>query len=438
MVNKVKGTIDYSIEQYKNKRLVLNNFEFVAEKFGFNFIETPILEYSELFKRSNEQSEMVKKEMFEFLDKGGREIVLRPEGTASFVRSYINNKWYAQNEVDKFAYWGPMFRYERPQAGRYRQFYQAGVEYVGPKSPFKDVHVIMTATTLLEWVSLENSKNIKLHINSIGDATTRENYQKALKEFLLPYKDQLSEISQERLESNNVLRILDDKIDSKLPFMKNAPKIAKFYSVESQKYFKDVLNLLDFYDVDYKINPNLVRGLDYYDEVVFEFVLETKEGQNTIIGGGRYSNLIKQLGGPDVSSVGFGFGVDRLLDLIESEPIPEPSHEVPNIGTVINPDFILAASSKQSTLENLFALYFEFIYDENIYSVNFVPELTKSKKIFEMAKKQQTKYLIYEDELISNPDVVFIKNMENGKKMQLDISDASEAFDQIMDFVDLD
>ncbi|UUM24599.1 histidine--tRNA ligase [Mycoplasma sp. 3686d] len=439
MINKVKGTIDYSIDHFNKKREILSAFETLVEYFGFSLFETPIIEYAELFQRSNQNSDMVQKEMFTFKDKSGREIVLRPEGTASFVRAFIANKWYAQTEIDKFAYHGPMFRYERPQSGRYRQFYQAGVEFVGPKTPLRDVHVICTAQFLIDLIAFKKGTEIKLHINSIGDEQTRTKFQEALREFLIPYKDQLSEISQERLESKNVLRILDDKVDSKLPFMEKAPKISDFYSEESKKYFESVLSLLDSYEIDYEVDHNLVRGLDYYDEIVFEFIYKTKDIEATLIGGGRYSNLIAELNGPEISSVGFGFGVDRFIELLSPE-LEEPediqrTHIVPNIGRVPNPLVLMGASEKMSTLEKLYKLYLYFNLEGGSVKINFIPELTKSKKLFELAQKQKVQFMIYEDPKISDPEVVVFKNMRTNKKKKIDLSEGVSGHDEFLELL---
>ncbi|MCU9934272.1 ATP phosphoribosyltransferase regulatory subunit [Mycoplasmopsis felis] len=199
-----------------------------------------------------------------------------------------------------------MFRYEQPQKGRYRQFYQAGVEFVGEKNYLKDIAVIYLAASILDYLEVP----YKLKINSIGNLESRRNYELSLKNYLIKFKDQLTPESQKRLLENNVLRILDDKIDSKLDFIKNAPKISDYLSEESKTYYNNVKIKLDELGIEYIESNELVRGLDYYDEVVFEFVADTKDvrSQSTIIGGGRYSNLIKELGGPDLSSVGFGFG----------------------------------------------------------------------------------------------------------------------------------
>lgn len=425
MIKKVKGTIDYNGIQWNRKQYLQDMFVKTTFGLGFKMIETPILEYSELFRRSNEQSEMVKKEMFEFPDKGNRELVLRPEGTASFVRSFVDNKWYAQNIIQQFAYFGPMFRYERPQAGRFRQFYQAGVEYVGDKNPYKDGLVIHTAYLFLEEIEVAQ-KGIRIVINSIGDAQSRENYQKALKEFLEPYRNELTELSRERLDSKNVLRILDDKVDSKLPFMQNAPKISDYLSEESKIYFQRVQHILDVYNIDYEVNENLVRGLDYYDETVFEILFGEKE-PITLIGGGRYSNLIEELGGPKISSVGFGIGIDRLLDLFPDLWIPEKGViEAPNFGIVPELDILFAASDDEKKLDLL--LEFKNGIDQYLGTLNnkFVPELIKQKKIMEMARREKAKILIYEDPKVIGPNSLVLKDLRSGQKTIFDVEELEE------------
>nr|WP_307928129.1 histidine--tRNA ligase [Mycoplasmopsis bovis] len=272
----------------------------------FNLVETPILESADLYKRSVAGSDIVSKEMYEFTDKGNRILSLRPEGTAGFIRALIENKWHVINDefwprTTKFAYYGPMFRYEQPQKGRMRQFYQAGVEIIDGKSGdlniYQDAELINMAYELLDSLGV----GFVLKINSIGDQKCRNKYQEELRKYLEQYKDELTPINQERLK-NNVFRILDDKVDSQKPFMKKAPKLKDFLSSKSRDHFKKTLMLLDILNIKYEIDFSLVRGLDYYDEIVYEFVSSAKDAgsQSTIVGGGRYSNLVKELGGPDL------------------------------------------------------------------------------------------------------------------------------------------
>ncbi|WP_027121127.1 histidine--tRNA ligase [Mycoplasma leonicaptivi] len=408
MITKIKGTKDYDVYDYRVKEDIIKAFTYVINKYDYKFIETPIFESCELFKRSVEGSEIVKKEMYEFLDKGDRELALRPEGTASFVRAYIENKWN-KTPVKKYAYYGPMFRYEQPQKGRYRQFYQAGIEFVGDKSPLKDFEVIKIAHDVLDILDVD----FKLKINTIGDQKSRETYQKVLYEYLLPYKDQLSEISQQRLDSKSVLRILDDKIDSQKDFIKNAPKLMDYLSDESRQYFKKVLSFLDNSDIKYTISDDLVRGLDYYDEVVFEFVeSKNKNAQATIIGGGRYSNLIEQLGGEPESSVGFGFGVDRCAsiirdNLIEVSEIQEDLFE--------RYDIYMASSLSEDNIVKLHNLWSENLIMFDGLKVNFQYSIEKSKKSFEKANKC-AEFIITDDPKI-NQNMFVVKHLHSGDKI---------------------
>ncbi|MGZ9800345.1 histidine--tRNA ligase [Mycoplasma sp. AC1221] len=411
MISKVKGTKDYDIVEYQIKDLVNLVFSDICANYGFKMIETPILETSELFKRSVNESEIAKKEMYEFLDKSNRSLCLRPEGTASFVRAFIENKWYTLVN-EKFAYNMPMFRYEQPQKGRYRQFYQAGIEFVGPKSYLKDFLIVQVAIDILEALDIK----YVLKINSIGDKQTRANYENALTEFLTKYQSQLSQISQQRLKDKKVLRILDDKVDSKLPFMHKAPNIQDYLSKESKLYFEEIKGMLDFYEIEYHIAPGLVRGLDYYDEFVFEITVKSDKAgsQDTLIGGGRYSNLVAELGGPDVSSVGFGFGIDRCIELIRENIIKntEPLQQMQNQKV----DIYFAASVSNENLEKLFHLaHYDLNGLTNFYHMDF--HLMKSKKIYEKAKKLNAVFLITDDKLLPH-NSFYIKNLITGDKMQ--------------------
>ncbi|SJZ47375.1 histidine--tRNA ligase [Mycoplasmopsis verecunda] len=407
MINKIKGTKDFSVTEMMLKDFILTSFENVVTKHEFKMVETPILEQTSLFKRSVGESEIAKKEMYEFMDKGDREICLRPEGTASFVRAYIENKWYA-DDFDRFAYFGPMFRYEQPQKGRYRQFYQAGVEFVGGKNYLRDAEVILTAVDLLDLFNVE----YELKINSIGDTQSRANYEQALYDYLIQYKDQLSEISQERLANKKVLRILDDKNDAKKDFMKNIPLIQDYLSEESKQYFENVLKTLANSDVKFSISNELVRGLDYYDEVVFEFASKDKNAgsQATLIGGGRYSNLIHELGGPKVSSVGFGFGVDRLIDLIKDE-----FNEVTHIEQEArHTDIYIAMSEDAKNIDYAFWLANNHL--RNFFTVEVEYELIKSKKLMDKAYKHTSQFIIYDDKMAGD-DLLTVKSLVNKDKI---------------------
>ena len=320
-MNRPKGTKDIFGDRQLAREYILNILKSFAKTYNFNKISTPTFERKEVFvKSAGETSDIVSKEMYEFEDKKGRKMTLRPEGTAGVIRAIVENKLYARLPLKLF-YEGSMFRYENPQQGRQREFTQFGVEIISEKSPFLDAEVITLAYTILKSLKLP----FKLVINSIGDKDTKEKYSLALKEYFNKHKDELTNDSINRIESNP-MRILDDKIDGAKDVVKKAPIISDFYSVESKKYFDSLLEFLDSMDIKYEVDYRLVRGLDYYTDTAFEFVSTSDRvgSQSTIIGGGRYDNLVKQFGGPELSGVGFGIGVERLVnDFIEMDKMSE-------------------------------------------------------------------------------------------------------------------
>lgn len=288
----------------------------LVEQYGFKEIRTPIFEHVEVFTRSvGSLSDIVSKEMYTFQDKGGRDLALRPELTAPFIRAYIENN-LMQLKGQKFYYYGPCFRYDRAQKGRYRQFTQFGAEVVGNKDPMADVEIIDLLNTLLESVGVCNKE---LLLNSIGTFDTREKYQKALREYFAPHKNQLSEISQKRLEKNP-LRILDSKEEQDIQLAAKAPSILDFLSQESQEHFIKIQEGLDQLNIPYVISPKMVRGLDYYENTVFEFSAASDASrQSTIAAGGRYDGLMSALDGPSQPGVGFAMGIERVLLNISEE-----------------------------------------------------------------------------------------------------------------------
>ena len=325
-IAKPKGTYDIlpsdAWKWNRFEKLVRN----VCRLYNFKEIRTPIFESSDLFHRTvGETSDMVTKETYDFLDRGGRSITLRPEGTAGVARSYIENKMYAEGNVQKLFYMGPIFRYERPQKGRTRQFSQFGVEALGSSSPLMDVEVIAFSVTTLKALGL---KGIKVRINSIGDEESRDRYREALVEYFSQYEEDLCGDCKNRLVKNP-LRILDCKVDNNKEFFKNAPKISDYLNDVSKNHFNQVLEALKEMGIQYEINPNLVRGLDYYCHTVFELEadIEGFGAQNVVGGGGRYDKLIGDLGGPQTPCVGMAFGVDRLLIAMESEGLLNNNNE---------------------------------------------------------------------------------------------------------------
>ncbi|MGY6171761.1 histidine--tRNA ligase [Candidatus Mycoplasma pogonae] len=316
MFQKPKGTKDIYGLNAQIFNFIKNIFFEVATDFNFHYIETPIFEEAKLFKRSSgELSEIVNKEMYIFTDKADRELALKPEATAPVVRAILENKLYANSALmQKYFYFNPAFRYEQPQKGRQRQFYQAGVEYLSISNPYTNAEVILLATELLRRLKIVD---YKIKINYLGDAAIRAQYTASLKKYFSAYIDQLEELSVKRLEKNP-LRILDDKKEAHKDFIKAAPKIKEFLTSEMLKSFEQFQKLLDLYEIKYEVDYSLVRGLDYYDEIVFEFIdtSQTLGAQSTILGGGRYNSLFKELGKLEQSAIGFGLGVERLMELV--------------------------------------------------------------------------------------------------------------------------
>lgn len=290
-----------------------NAIKKIAEVYGFSEIRTPIFEKTELLSRGvGETSDIVNKEMYTFEDKGGRSLTLRPEGTAPVIRALIENKLLNQSPLQRLYYIAPMFRYERSQAGRYRQHHQFGVEAIGSESPEVDAEVIDMLYSLYGDLGL---KNLTLYLNSLGSPNCRAAYRTALKDYLEKHLSSLSAESQERF-IKNPLRILDSKDPTDRELVASAPNIANFLNEESLKHFEKVQKSLKLLGIPFQINPLLVRGLDYYNKTVFEITSGNLGAQNSIGGGGRYDGLIKLLGGPDLPAMGFGTGIERILQTL--------------------------------------------------------------------------------------------------------------------------
>lgn len=286
---------------------------------AYREIRTPIFEQTALFKRGiGEATDVVGKEMYTFHDRGDRSITLRPEGTAGVVRSLIEHGLITQGGVQRLWYTGPMFRYERPQAGRQRQFHQLGVEVIGSADPRADAEVIAIATDILQNLGL---KNLRLDINSVGNLEDRQHYRQALVDYLTPYTDELDSDSQERL-SRNPLRILDSKDERTQEIAQNAPSILDYLGSYSQHHFEKVQQLLTDLGINYQINPRLVRGLDYYTHTAFEIQSDDLGAQATVCGGGRYDGLVAELGGSDTPAVGWAIGLERLILLLQQLQLP--------------------------------------------------------------------------------------------------------------------
>lgn len=322
-LQKPKGTQDILPQESAKWQYVEGFARETFKKYNYAEIRTPIFEHYEVISRSvGDTTDIVTKEMYDFYDKGDRHITLRPEGTAPVVRSYVENKLFAPEvqKPSKVYYIGPMFRYERPQAGRLRQFHQIGVECFGSSNPATDVETIAMADQFFKEIGIEN---VVLHLNTLGSTASRAAYRQALIDYLLPMKDQLSKDSQRRLEENP-LRVLDSKEKEDKQAVENAPSILDYLDEESQAHFDAVRAMLDGLGIDYVIDTNMVRGLDYYNHTIFEFVTEVDGNELTVCAGGRYDGLVEYFGGPETPGFGFGMGLERLLLILDKQGVELP------------------------------------------------------------------------------------------------------------------
>lgn len=305
----VRGTHDHLPEDMYKFKNIITKAEYISALYGFKPMATPIFEFSSVFKKTlGESSDIVTKEMYTFNDKGNEEITLRPEGTAGIVRAIISNG-LAHEMPFKAFYHGPMFRYERPQKGRLRQFHQIGIELLGTRSEQADIEVIACANNLIK--SLNIDKSSTLNINSLGNIAERKIYIAELLVYLNDFKNKLSIDSKNRFKKNP-LRILDSKSEEDIEIIKNAPKLINYLEAESKDNFNKVLEGLTNLDIPYKVNHKLVRGLDYYNNTTFEFITDRLGSQSAILAGGRYDNLMKQMGGSDIPGIGWAAGIERL------------------------------------------------------------------------------------------------------------------------------
>ncbi len=312
MIQKPKGTKDILPDESYKWQYIENNVKSLLECYGLREIRVPVFEHTELFSRGvGETTDVVQKEMYTFEDKGGRSLTLRPEGTAGVVRSYIENGMASLPSPIKLWYEMPMYRYENVQKGRYREFTQIGAEVIGTDSYLADVEVILLARNIFERLEIPN---IKLNINSIGCPTCRAKYQEALRDFIRPNLDSYCDTCKTRFEKNP-MRILDCKEEKCKKMNQGAPVILDYLCDDCKEHFENVKSLLEKTGVKYEIDPNIVRGLDYYTRTVFEFVSE--DDGLTVLGGGRYDGLIKEVGGQDTPAIGFAMGVERLLQIFE-------------------------------------------------------------------------------------------------------------------------
>ena len=420
MIN-VKGTHDVIGKEAQAYDFVENLMARIASFFAFQPVRPPVLEYSELFVRGvGESSDVVRKEMYTFNDKAERSVTMRPEFTAGIMRVIVQNKLIPVNELPlKFYYCGPVFRYERPQLGRYRQFNQFGVESVGHASPYVDVEVIALAYTILQSLGLEG---VTIKINTLGDDASRDAYRAALKDF---FKDKVANMCEDckmRYEINP-LRILDCKVPEDQEIVKGAPKMSQYINEASHKRFQLVLDALEEMNIPYEVDDTLVRGLDYYSDTVFEFHYVSQKGNNygAIGAGGHYGKLVKEVGGPDVPGVGFSFGIERIVSVLTDDGLLNDSAS--NLDAYVMP---IGEESQKAALS---------IADElrlRGFSVDMCFDNVKLGNMFKRAERKGASLaIILGEEEIKNNKVI-IKNMKTQEQITVDGEEFADKCEDIL------
>lgn len=411
--------IDYE-EKWKSSYLwtyVENVIRQTARAYGYHEIRTPLFERTELFKRSvGDTSDIVSKEMYTFEDKGGRSLSLRPEGTAPVMRAFIEHQLHQKTLIQKFFYIAPMFRYERAQAGRYRQHHQFGAEAIGNDSAEQDAELIDMLYTLYRRLGLQN---LTLYINSIGDSATRQAFRQSLIDYLTPLVGSLSPESQTRLEVNP-LRILDSKDPRDQQVVAKAPLILDFLSQEAASHFESLKKLLGILNIPFKVNPLLVRGLDYYNKTVFEIVAGELGAQNSIGGGGRYDGLLSSLGGPDLPSIGFGTGIERILQTMLNQHVQLPEQEHPEL-------FLIAIGEKAK--ETCFKLLHDLRQEGVPSQMDFSSR--KVTKLLQYADQIGAAYVAVIGDVEMEKGEVELKLMATGDKLRISISDVVKTLTQL-------
>ena len=407
LIKAPKGTKDIIGDEAKKYTYISNVTQKMFENYGYSYAKTPIFEETELFKRGiGEATDVVEKEMYTFKDKGDRSITLRPENTASMVRCYLEHSIYAKEDVARFYYNGSMFRYERPQAGRQREFNQIGVEVFGEKSPILDAEVIAMGYNLLKKLSVTD---LEVKINSVGSKGSRTIYREKLVEHFQTHLDDMCNDCRDRI-NRNPLRLLDCKVDGHKDFYKAAPSIIDYLFEDERKHYEEVKKYLDIFGVKYTEDPTLVRGLDYYSSTVFEIVTNKLGSQGTVLGGGRYDNLLKELGDKDIPAVGFAAGVERIMMLLDDYPKNTPDVYIAWLGdTTIETAMNIAENLRKSDLK---------------VHIDFSSKGMKSH--MKKADKLAVKYCVIlgEDEL--NKGVILLKNFETREQEEIKIEEILE------------
>ena len=414
----IKGTLDTLPQDSYKIQYVESAMREIAESFGFFEMRTPVFEHTELFNRSvGETTDVVQKEMYTFTDKGGRSITLRPEGTAGAVRSFLENGLFNEPLPQKLFYLTSCYRYEKPQAGRLREFHQFGVEAFGAGTPAQDAEIISLAHEIFDFLGIEN---LTLEINSIGCKTCRQDFQNALKAYFEDKKDELCDTCLSRLD-RNPMRILDCKSPICQEICKGAPKILDYLCPDCRAHFEAVQAYLRALEIPFTVNPEIVRGLDYYTRTVFEFVSNDIGAQGTVCGGGRYDGLIEELGGKPTPACGFGMGMERLLLLMEAQKTPFPQKKGCDI-------FIGSMGEQENIVASTLAA--EIRGDGMAAQFDTLGRSVKAQMKF--ANKLGAAYtaVLGESELLEKK--VDIKNMQTGEKTTVSLENFTEEFQNLM------
>lgn len=420
-LQKPKGTQDILPADSAKWQYVENVARETFKKYNYGEIRTPMFEHYEVISRSvGDTTDIVTKEMYDFHDKGDRHITLRPEGTAPVVRSYVENKLFAP-EVQKpvkVYYIGSMFRYERPQAGRLREFHQLGVECFGSKNPATDVETIAMAYQLFNTLGI---KDVTLHLNSLGNTESRQAYRQALIDYLTPMRESLSKDSQRRLDENP-LRVLDSKEKEDKLAVENAPSILDYLDEESQAHFDEVRTMLESLNIPYVIDTNMVRGLDYYNHTIFEFITIIDKSELTICAGGRYDSLVEYFGGPETAGFGFGLGLERLLLVLDKQGITLPVEEGLDVYIAV-----LGSEANGKALELAQAIRHQGFKAERDYLGRKIKAQFKSADAF----KAKTVITLGESELESGQ--VSVKNNTTREEVTVSFEELTENFAAVLD-----
>lgn len=401
MIKKQRGTHDLFFESKLKFNFVVNYCEYVALNKNYKSVETPIFEDINLFKRDGDTSDIVSKELFEFRDKSDRHVSLRPEGTAPVIRMVVEEKLLMKEILPlKFFYSSAMFRYERPQSGRLRQFHQFGIEKIGIDTIYDQFEGVLLAYEIITGLELDN---FTLKVNYIGNIATRSKWMNELKKYFNQHKSGLSQDSIDRIDKNP-LRILDDKIDSKKQFVVDAPKIDKFLSSSQNELIKKFIELMEVHKIKYEFDKTLVRGLDYYSGIVFEIVSNDNslKGQSTIVGGGAYEGLVSKLGGKnDVQSFGFALGIERLIIALDAQKYAFPISGID----------VYIANISESTLDQTMAI--SRMISINGYKVDNIFSTYKLDKHFKKAEKENAKLVLIYGEKEFRNKTIRVKNQKN-------------------------